>query len=178
MFALLKLVPLKFWAMGIAAAAVLAYVGVLKFDLWRTEHALSEVRTQLSDEQAERAIERDKAKDAAIKAGNEYRALEQQWSLIQKEAEIERTKQQTANARVVADLSRQLVGVRNELTEYASGRREPSGDSLEACQRRARAIGDVLGEALRLQDELAGDAEAEAANARSLLAAWPVIPPP
>jgi hypothetical protein len=73
--------------------------------------------------------------------------------------------------------------VRSDLARYAAGYTPggggPSADTLAACQHRADTLGSVLAESLRVQEELANDAESESANVRGLLTAWPreVIPP-
>lgn len=173
---LLGLLPGRLWLIGGAVALVLGAFATqsIRIHLW--QHDYAEKARELQSEKADRAIEAKKATDAAIAATSKFRSLEQEYQRTKEEAEHARLADQAANARVIAGLTSQLRGVRDELAAYASGSREPTGDSLEACQRRARALGDVLGEALRVQDELAGDAETEAANARSVLAAWPVTP--
>lgn len=64
--------------------------------------------------------------------------------------------------------------VREQLASLASG---PGADqdSLAACRSDARNLGDVLGVALQAHGVCSDNAEAEAANARTLLAAWPAI---
>lgn len=164
------------WLIGGAVAIALGAFLTQSVRLHLAQHDFHQAVKALQEVKAEQAIENANALQAAVAAADQYRALESSMQRQKEVAEHARQTEQAANARVLAGLSSQLASVRSELSAYASGSREPSGDSLETCLRRARALGDVLGEALRVQDELAGDAEAEAANARSLLAAWPVTP--
>jgi hypothetical protein len=170
---LFRLLPLKWWLIGGAVAVVVAAFATqtVRIRLW--QHDYAEARRELVAEKAERAVERDQAKDAAIAAGDQYRALEASMQRQKEEAEHARQTELAANARVIAGLSAQLGGVRDELAAYASGSREPSGDSLPSCIRRAEALGAVLAESLRVQEELAADAEVANADTRALLSAWP-----
>jgi hypothetical protein len=132
---------------------------------------LSEVRTQLSDEQAERAIERDKAKDAAIAASEKYRAQEAAYEKRLKDANDALLKAQ-AESRRFATQYRDASKLRDDaIAAFARG--SGTAETAAEAQRRAEALGAVLQEALRVAGELAIDAEDNAAAARLLYDAWP-----
>ena len=91
-------------------------------------------------------------------------------------AERDLQTERARGARRVADAVATAGIVRDELAAFASGA-DPSSDTVAAAVGRTEALGLVLGESLQLQNELAAAAEAESANVRALLKAWPVVPP-
>lgn len=63
--------------------------------------------------------------------------------------------------------------LRNQLAAYASGSRDPADHTCAAERERAEALGLLLADGVRLQNELAGHAEAASDSVRALKAAWP-----
>lgn len=63
--------------------------------------------------------------------------------------------------------------LRNQLAAYAAGSREPTDHSCAPERERAEALGLLLADGVRLQDQLAADAEAASDAVRALIAAWP-----
>jgi len=168
---------LRTWLIGgavvLASAAYMVQavrIGFLKADV-------AKVTTQLTAEKASRAIERDKAKDAALAALASYREIESQLQHQLKEAQRAHTLDIDRNAAVIARLRAERGGLLRDLANFATGGRAASEDTVAAARDRARALGDVLGEALREQEELVLAAEDRAADARALLDAWPVTRP-
>jgi hypothetical protein len=104
--------------------------------------------------------------DAAQNAKN--RALEQDAATARQEAADARaaTQVQVASTRAafIADAGR----LRSTLADSLSGR-GATEDSLTACQQRAAAAGNLLGQGLQVQADLAGDAESLAADVRAVL---------
>ncbi len=113
----------------------------------------------------------DKAKAAQIAVdatqNAKNRALEQALAQATQEAINARaaTQVQVASTRAafVADAGR----LRSTLADALSGR-GATEDSLAACQQRAAAAGNLLGEGLQVQADLAGDAESLAADVRAV----------
>lgn len=78
---------------------------------------------------------------------------------------------ETLALRRTADrLRRDLDGVRNAFAAYAAGGGPAGGTAAPSGEARAGALGDVLGEGVRLVGELAAAAERHAADARALWA--------
>lgn len=169
---------------------ILSGVGLLFFwgsaQTWRLHTAESAVakaeeKTRTAEAMTEQVRDEwqaqvNKLQAESIAAEQAYRAKEQGYiSQIQKgynDVETLRAK----NAAVMADLQRQLTSVRATLAAYAAGTSSggrASDDTVAACEHRAGLLGDVLAEALRVDTELADDAEREAGNARGLLDSWP-----
>jgi phage-related minor tail protein len=123
---------------------------------------------------AETRAERDRINAAAARAALDASETLRRFEQIQAaKAEEQRHAYETekASLRRTADrLRRDLDGVRDTLRTYASGGSgtpeapTPSGDD------RARALGDVLGEGVRLVGELAEAAERHSSEARALWA--------
>lgn len=106
--------------------------------------------------------------NAAIKAQTDALQANKERADRELQTERARNERRLADARATADL------VRDQLADFASG---PGADqdSVAACRSDASAIGNVLGAALQAHAVCSGHAEAEAANARSLLEAWPTV---
>ena len=117
---------------------------------------------------------REAAASATALASENYRRLEQALFAKVKEAQDALDKERKAHARIAADLHRTRTerdGLRDQISGYASGGSAP--DSVASARERAATLARLLGESLRLQEELAGDAEALAADVRALQAGWP-----
>lgn len=82
--------------------------------------------------------------------------------------------ERATNDRRIADALHTDRLVRDELASFARGV-ESGDDTIQACRSDASKLGDVLATALQAHGLCSGHAEAEAANARSLLDAWPVV---
>lgn len=169
----LRRVPVWGYAIAALLAALAGLYGLEESRLALAHRATAKVTGQLATEQAARAKEKQAAAAAAAAATTAYRAVEQAYMLNNEAASAAREKDRESNQRVVADLRRQLAGVRGQLAAFATAGRPAAEDSLAACRDRASALGDVLAEALRVESELAADAEDRAADARALLEAWP-----
>ena len=89
-------------------------------------------------------------------------------------AERDLQTERARNERRLADARATSSLVREQLAEFARGAGEDQ-NSAAACRRDASALGDVLASALQAHAECTGHAEAEAGNARALLAAWPKV---
>lgn len=154
--------------LGLGAGAVLS-VALIATGLWGMhQKAKREAVT------AEFANYRAQAAEAATLASDAYRRLEQSFAAKVKEAEHALSLERQKNARVAADLKRTLDerdGLRDQISGYASGGSAP--DSVAAARERAATLARLLGESLQLQEELAGHAEALAADVRALQAGWP-----
>lgn len=85
-----------------------------------------------------------------------------------------RQTERAANDRRIADAVATDRLVRDELASFASGQ-QSGNDSVETCRREAGKLGDVLARSLSAHGICSGHAESEAANARSLLEAWPTL---
>ena len=99
-------------------------------------------------------------------------ALQAQKEKAENELQTERAR----NERRLADARATSNLVREQLSEFARGAGEDQ-NSAAVCRRDASALGDVLASALQAHAECTGHAEAEAGNARALLAAWPTVAP-
>ena len=121
---------------------------------------------------------------ATIKAERAYRELEQS-----NNSRLLRAAEQGAQAK--AHLDRQVAllssvradrdavatdrdGLRARLSDVARGPTDPANDSLAACRDRAEGYGEVLGRALRADQECRIEAENLAIGIRTLQTAWPV----
>lgn len=92
--------------------------------------------------------------------------------ILKERSERERFEERAKNDRRIADAVATDRLVRGEIANFARGA-GAAEDSLSACRSDAATLGDVLGAALQAHAICSGHAETEAANARSLLAAWP-----
>jgi ribosomal protein S17E len=109
-----------------------------------------------------------------------YRSLEQAMNTALREAQNARIKEQDSNRRVVAELARTRTerdGLRDQIAGYAAGGRNAASDTVGACRERAKTLGRLLDDGLRVQEELAAGAEACGADLRAVLKAWPVSAP-
>jgi len=92
-----------------------------------------------------------------------------------KEAQDALSKEQASQRRVAADLQRTRLerdGLRDQVTAFAGGG-QPADDSVTACRVRSEALGKLLVDGLRVQEDLASGAESASGDVRALLAAWP-----
>lgn len=154
--------------LGLSAGAILS-VALIATGLWGMHQKAKRQAVTM-----EFAQYRAAANEAAAQASEAYRRLEQFLSAKVKEAEHALSVERKASARVAADLKRtrdERDGLRDQIGGYAAGGSAP--DSVAAARERAATLGRLLGESLQLQEELAGDAEALAADLRAMQAAWP-----
>jgi hypothetical protein len=130
-------------------------------------------------------LQRDAAKaagqlrDKALAAQAEYAADKQQ--LLDKLTEAYRAQsvEQAKNRRIELELSRahaDVGGLRDAIAAFA--RAGSSGDEIRdniaACRKRAEALGNLLDDSVRVQEEIAGGAESTLAEYRLLFDGWPV----
>lgn len=145
----------------IAALAVLLGIQTLRLS--------SEARAH-----AETRAERDRinaaATRAALDASQAYRRLEQSQAEKAQELRHAHEDEKAALRRTAERLRRDLDGVRDALQSYAAGGGGTPEAAAPSGEDRARALGDVLGDGVRLAGALAEAAERHAAEARALWA--------
>ena len=185
MFGLLKvfsLIPTG-WLWGAAGALLLSLVTWGGAEHWRANHNAAETQECVNANALDRANQTAVALDAATK----YLAHSQALQTQVKEANDELSSLRKAHAarlvRAVAAASRDLADnarMRDELAVFAAGGGAAGGDTAASASARAAALGLLLAEALRLDDETllagaeaAGAAEAQGDNVRALLKTWP-----
>jgi len=154
--------------LGLGVGAVLS-VALMATGFWGMYQ-----KSQREAIEADFAEHRRLAATAAAKQSEDNRQKERALAAQVKEAEHALSLERQKNARVAADLKRTLDerdGLRDQISGYASGGSAP--DSVAAARERAATLARLLGESLQLQEELAGDAEALAADVRALQAGWP-----
>lgn len=131
----------------------------------------AEVRQKWAQQAAEAA-------SAGLAASERNRQLSAELARTKEEAEHALQTDRDAAARTAAALAAERDGLRKQLTAYAAGPagdRGPANDSLAACVDRADRLGNLLVEGVRVQEDLANGAEAEARNVRTLLSSWPRV---
>lgn len=175
--------PWRLYAELAVGAALLAALGAQTVRLAgaekaeaRAEAAASTARAATADVRRQWAEQAAAAASAGLAASERNRALGAELQRTKEEAEHARKVDRAAAARTAAGLAAERDGLRRQLAAYAAGpagRGGAANDSLAACRDRADTLGRLLGEGLRIQDELAGGAEAEAGNVRALLSSWP-----
>lgn len=149
--------------LAVALAVALAWGGV------QTLRLSAEVQAH-----AETKAERDRidaaAARAALEASETLRRHQEQQARAAEEVRRAHEEEKAALRRTADSLRRDLDGVRNAFTTYAAGGGPAGGASAPSGETRAGALGDVLGEGVRLVGELAEAAERHAADARALWA--------
>ena len=113
---------------------------------------------------------------AAMSASEAYRRLEQEAQAKVKGAQDALDKERAASSRIAADLRRTRTerdGLRDQISAYAAGGGDASADSVAAARERAATLGSLLDESMRVQEDLAVEAESLAASVRALRNAWP-----
>lgn len=123
---------------------------------------------------AETRAERDRINAAATRlaldASETLRRFEQTQAAQAEEQRRAHETEKAALRRTADRLRRDLDGVRDAFAAYAAGGGAAGGTAAPSSEDRARALGDVLGEGVRLAGELAEAAERHAAEARALWA--------
>ncbi len=132
---------------------------------WRLNSKIDSIKAEHAQAQA-------KAAELYALDVEKVRQREQQNAKRLQDAESKRIAEQKNQAIVADSLRRERDGLRDTINDYAQASGAAS-DSLTSCRNRASTLGNLLSESLRVQEELATDAEREAANARLLLEAWP-----
>lgn len=163
---LLRLVPAWVPAALILLATLVCSVLLHQRQAARLDAAM--VRATMATMQAQTS-------EAARMATAAYRELEQASFARVQEAQRVLDTERAKNRRIAADMERvrtERDGLRDQIATYAGGG-DASGDTVTAARDRADTLGRLLSESLRVQGELAADAESEAANVRALLSAWP-----
>lgn len=145
----------------IAGLLVLLGVQTLRLSAEAQAHA---------DTRAERDRINAAATRAALDASETLRRFEQTQAAQAEEQRRAHETEKAALRRAADRLRRDLDGVRNAFTAYAAGGGPAGGTSAPSGEARAGALGDVLGEGVRLVGELAAAAERHAADARALWA--------
>ncbi len=141
-------------------AAAVAAAGVWVFQDARMDAAVADVRLEQSDERL-RAVSTARANE---------RAISKTYQGALNEARV----REAALRRDFAAADLESGGLRDQLSE-ASRRiaAAPPGALIEY----ASTVNQLLAECSRSYQELAGAADGHAADARTLSAAWPVVPP-
>jgi hypothetical protein len=126
---------------------------------------------------ARQALSQDRATaaQAALSASQQYRAKESAWNNAYQGAMNALLAEQDKTRRFAADLRSARLerdGLRDQIASFAGGG-DASTDTLTACRSRSVAIGRLLDEGLRVQEELAADGESCESKLRAVLAAWP-----
>ena len=155
----------------IAALVIAATLAGLWWHGYKRGEAADKARSDL-------VIERMVAK-ATEELAQANALIRQQTDALQatkERAERDLQTERARNERRLADARATSSLVREQLAEFARGAGEDQ-NSAAACRRDASALGDVLASALQANAECTGHAEAEAGNARALLAAWPTVAP-
>lgn len=156
------------YAWPIAAAAGVALLLALGAQTLR----LASVKTDLANEQRARAQDRADAETAARIASENYRREEAAAAARVETAEGKYDALQQNHTATLAAHRAVDNQLRNQLAAYASG----SGATSNTCtaeRERAQSLGVLLADGVRLQEELARDAEAANDAVRALLEAWP-----
>jgi len=149
--------------MVLALVAALVALGVqsLRLSAERESHAQT---------RAERDRINAAAAQAALEASETLRRHQEQQARAAEEVRRAHEEEKAALRRTADSLRRDLDGVRNAFAAYAAGSGPAGGASAPGGEARAGALGDVLGEGVRLVGELAEAAERHAADARALWA--------
>ena len=119
------------------------------------------------------ALDRAKATEAALKATNENRALEQELQTRADKAASEYNALQLSHARAIVTARADVASLRKSVAAYAAGSGAGAPDTLSASNQRAAALGELLAAAWQADADHAADAESNADAVRTLLEAWP-----
>ena len=139
------------------------------------DQQISSLQAEYSKNKAQWESEKLAAAESARAQEAAQRLREQNLTTRLQDAETQLESQREDLRRTAAALSRTRTerdGLRDQIAGYASGG-AAAADTLTAARNRADRLGRLLGESLRVQEELAGGAESEAANVRALLGGWP-----
>lgn len=153
---------LRLW-LAAALVAALAWGGIQTLRL--SQEAKSHAETRAERDRINAAAAR-----AALEASETLRRHQEQQARAAEEVRRAHEEEKAALRRTADSLRRDLDGVRNAFTAYAAGGGPAGGTSAPSGEARAGALGDVLGEGVRLVGELAEAAERHAADARALWA--------
>ena len=153
---------LRLW-LAAALVAALAWGGVQTLRLSAEVQAHAETRAERDRINAAAAM-------AALEASETLRRHQEQQARAAEEVRRAHDEEKAALRRAADSLRRDLDGVRNALTAYATGGGAAGGAAAPSGEARAGALGDVLGEGVQLVGELAEAAERHAADARALWA--------
>ena len=157
-----KLMPYRWVAIGIVAAALLATIAVQSI-------RLESARADLAEEKRDRAVVEKQWADAWIRAQDEV--LDNQVAHAAATMENADALNQANQARAVAERGSDALSIslRDAISAAVSFGSAPAGSDAAACQRArnsAAALGDVLQEARGLVDELTKAAEKHADGVR------------
>lgn len=134
-------------------------------------------RGEAADKQRSDLVISGMVNDAQARLSSANALIKQQTDALQatkERAERDLQSEKARNERRLADAMATSDLVRQQLADFARGDGADQ-DSAAACRSDASSLGDVLAVALSAHGVCSGHAEAEAANARSLLNAWPVV---
>lgn len=121
---------------------------------------------------AEMGRERAAYQTEVIEQARKVRAIEGQLEDQKRKAEDDAQKARALHARTVVALRADADQLRGAVAAFAAG--GGAEDSLASCRGRADALGVLVSDGLRVQDQLAAGAEACGTDLRAVLAAWPV----
>jgi hypothetical protein len=160
------------WRWFICGSVFVLGLGCEEFRIGLLRHEFTELGAVLQRERTDAAEARAAAEKTAREASDKYRATEAHYIKQLEESRNARLHDEMVNNRAIAQFTAERSRLLSFIRAYAGGG-NPADDTLAAARDRADTLGSLLAEALRVQEELAGDAERESADARSLLAAWP-----
>lgn len=167
MFSSIKAYVTSYAATGlaIALAASLAWNGLQSTRLSASRRDTAEVKAAWAQDKAN-------ALALALKTSEEYRAKEAEDQAKIKQGETDYAALQAKHAATVAASQRDTRILRDQLAAYA-GPSIAASDPCSADRRHAQALGLLLGDGVRLQEQLAQGAESSSDAVRTLLATWP-----
>lgn len=157
----LGLIALLLGGIGMAGTGLYGFVKGKAADKQRSDLVISRMVAQYNAD--------------ALKASEAARAKESELQAKLKGAQDALDKERATSTRIAADLRltrTERDGLRDQIGAFAGGS-GVSEDTISAARDRAATLGRLLDESLQLQEELAGDAEALAADVRALRQAWP-----
>jgi hypothetical protein len=163
---------------GVLATALIAFGAGVWGIAKGTRDANVKSAAVLAELRREHAEARSKLLTEALAAKTEYAAFKQHMIDALAEAYRERNDEQTRNRRTAAALSvahDSAGGLRDTIREFARASRSggEAGDDLKTCRERAETLGALLDDSVRVQDQIAGDAEETLADYRTLFNGWP-----
>lgn len=167
------MIPLPFKADWIAGALIMGAIVVAGVTAWAWRYQQGKA-AGASEVQALWDADKLRRSTAALEAVKEFVAERNAQQEKLNEALYRLKSTQAAHARVVAELHAHASQLRDDINTYASGGREASADSVEACRARAEQLGQLLDRVLHDAKACAERGELDAATARSVLEAWPV----
>lgn len=149
--------------LGVVVLVLAALLGIQTVRLAGAQAEVDKVRAQWSAQRAEQ-------ESTARAAGENFRRREQELQDQLVEANHALQVEKDRGAAAAAGQRAADERVRNVIATYAADGGQPPAPACVAERERATALGSLLGESLRVQEELAGAAESTASDLRAMLA--------